>query len=65
MNLVPQRITTGHDDMPRWSPDGTQIVFVRDVDGVFQLYKVRADGSAEVKLSTSLKSDLWPSWSPN
>ena len=65
MNLEPQRITTGHDDMPRWSPDGTEIVFVRDENGVFQLYKVRADGSSEVKLSTSPKSDVWPSWSPD
>lgn len=65
MNLVAQRITTGHDDMPSWSPDGSRLVFTRDENGVFQLYTVRADGSGETKLSTSPKSDVSPSWSPN
>jgi len=60
-----QRLTTtaAQDDSPAWSPDGTQIVFRRAADGNSQLYRVRADGTDEVKLSRSL-SDAQPTWSP-
>lgn len=64
MSFIPHRINTQAADMPRWSPDGSQLVYQRDEGGVFQLYKMGADGSGVTKLSTSLKSDTWPSWSP-
>lgn len=67
MSFTPHQVTTPvqADQMPRWSPDGTQLVFARVEVGVFHLYKMGADGSGVTKLSTSVKSDAWPSWSPS
>jgi len=66
MSFTPHQITTPvqADQMPRWSPDGSQLVFARVEAGVFQIYKMKPDGSGVTKLSTSLKSDAWPNWSP-
>jgi len=64
MTFAPHAVTTPvqSDQMPRWSPDGSQIVFARAENNVFHLYKIQADGSGLVKLSTSTLSDSWPSW---
>src|SRR4051812_739087 len=66
MSLSPHQLTTPvqADQMPRWSPDGSQLAFARVEGGVSQLYEMRTDGTGVTKLSTSLKSDAWPSWSP-
>ena len=59
-----RRLTTPveADQMPRWSPTGTQLVFDRVESGVFQIYKMGADGSGVTKLSTVPQSDAFPSW---
>jgi Tol biopolymer transport system component len=59
-----RRLTTPieADQMPRWSPTGTQLVFDRVESGVFQIYKIGADGSGVTKLSTVPQSDAFPTW---
>lgn len=50
---------------PKWSPDGTKIVFSR-FDGVYAIYVMRADGTGVMKItSPSGTNDLSPSWSPS
>jgi Tol biopolymer transport system component len=67
MSFTPHQVTTPvqADQMPRWSADGSQLVFARVVAGVSQIYTMKVDGTGVTKLSTSTKSDSWPTWSPN
>ncbi len=43
---------------PAWSPDGTQIVFLSDRDGSWQIYAMDADGSNQHRLFESALGDL-------
>ena len=53
------------DEWARWSPDGKQIVFGSDRDGVFQIYVMNADGSDVRRLTDPPKLGRYPSWSPD
>jgi len=48
-----------------WAPQGDQLVYESERDGNFELYRVSADGSAEVRLTQNTLSDLQPTWSPD
>jgi TolB protein len=61
---------------PRWSPDGTQIVFYGYALGAFddmgdpnslrtEIFLIDADGSNLLNLSQSTGLDYHPSWSPD
>ncbi len=54
------------DDDPRWSPDGTKIVFARETASSDEdIYVMDADGSQVVQLTTHPAQDEDPSWSPD
>lgn len=63
-----RRITSGYDNMPSWSPDGTRIMFNRGVrmpDSIwsnFDLYTVRPDGSDLQRLTSHPASDGHAVW---
>ncbi len=69
--MPPRRLTNGpHDTQPRWSPDGTQIAFVRAVekDGKPQppqLYLLSMAGGEPVQVSALEKGVESPEWAPN
>ncbi len=46
---------------PRWSPDGEEIAFVRDSE----IYKMKTDGSQQVRLTNNSRRDYSPEWSPD
>ncbi len=52
-----------------WSPDGTQIVYVRGYQGVdhwvAHIWTVNADGTGPTQLSTGALVDASPRWSPD
>lgn len=50
---------------PRWSPDGTRIVFVSNRDGGFKIYVMNADGTGQTNISRNETSDGAPDWSPD
>lgn len=69
-----KRLTTaaGDDSAPRWSPDGKRIVFESERDHqsavpsvTSELYVMRADGSAQTRLTTNDVADWGPDWSPD
>jgi dipeptidyl aminopeptidase/acylaminoacyl peptidase len=62
----PKRLTTssGSDNHPRWSPDGSQIAFVSDRGGSAQVWLLPIDGG-EARALTTLPIDVaGPIWSP-
>ena len=46
------------DGAPAWSPDGSMIAFVSDRTGVLELYRVNADGTALMRLTTAMTGSL-------
>ena len=53
---------------PAWSPDGTRIVFQREVDSSnhdIEIYVMNADGSGVTRLTNSPGYDELPAWSPD
>lgn len=66
-----RRITSGYDNMPIWSPDGSRILFnrgVRNPNSIwsnFDLYTVRPDGSDLRRLTDHPASDGHPVWTPD
>jgi dipeptidyl aminopeptidase/acylaminoacyl peptidase len=66
-----RRLTNGpHDEQPRWSPDGTQIVFTRAVEKESkpqppQIYVLSLAGGEPVQVSAMEKGAGSPEWSPD
>jgi dipeptidyl aminopeptidase/acylaminoacyl peptidase len=66
-----RRLTNGpHDAQPRWSPDGTQIVFTRAVEKESkpqppQIYVLSLAGGEPVQVSAMEKGAGSPEWSPD
>jgi Tol biopolymer transport system component len=62
------RITEGpaFDSQPRWSPDGSRIVFLSDRDGAENVWTIAPDGSKPERVSTGDKA-LYasPEWTPD
>jgi TolB protein len=55
----------GGDLSAKWSPDGTQIVFMSYTLNAFQVYSMRADGSHVQQLTFTQGSSGSPMWSPD
>lgn len=53
----------GNDGLPRWSPDGTRILFTSNRDGDYELYTMRPDGTGVVRLTNEPGNDAHASWS--
>lgn len=60
-------VNTGFPDLvvPAWSPDGRWLAYLKRVDGITQLWRARADGSAAGAVTRSaVDVERW-SWAPN
>lgn len=69
-NLKPEDInkyltTTGLNNWPAYSPDGSDIVFGSSRGGSFEIYLMKADGSDVRRLTRSSAMNIRPSWSPD
>lgn len=51
-------------ESPDISPDGTKVVFVRQVAGVDQLFTANTDGTGVTQITTGASGHEYPAWSP-
>jgi len=62
----PTQVTTsGLDETPEWSPDGTSIVFMSTRDGDPQIYTIAADGTGETAITADAGEYESPFWQPS
>ena len=52
------------DRLPRWSPDGTAVVFESKRDGNWEIYTVGIDGENLTRITENDKDDVKAQWSP-
>ena len=66
MNLADksvQVLTKDYDNVPYWSPDGTEILFTRQHEGNnFDLFTVKPDGTGLTRLTTTPTNDAHAVW---
>jgi len=53
------------DISPNWSADGQKIVYASNVNGIYQIFTMNADGSNQVQLISSKTDDTQPAWQPS
>ena len=58
----PQALIPGYS--PVWSPDGSQIAFVSERNGVAQVYRINATGQSLTQLTHGDQAKSDPAWSP-
>jgi hypothetical protein len=60
------RLTTNNVNwMPKFSPDGSKIVFVSLRDGNGEIYVMNTDGSNQTNLTNNPGDEFFPDWSPD
>jgi TolB protein len=58
-------LTNGYDNFPVWSPRGDLIAFMRLVDGFFQIFTIRPDGTDMNQLTHTKGNEAHIAWSPD
>jgi len=53
------------DNFPSWSPDGSTIAFTRNMEGNYDIFTIRPDGSGLRRLTTDAGNDAHSTWSPD
>lgn len=60
---------SGLEDQPKWSPDGTKILFHAMADARSDLYTINPDGTGLTNLTSPIGAEMTdkinPAWSPN
>jgi Tol biopolymer transport system component len=56
-------LTSGIDNLPYWSPDGTRILFTRQESDNFDIYTIKPDGTDLKRMTTFPANDAHAVWS--
>src|SRR5579883_965124 len=68
MNLETKTVTAltrDYDNFPLWSPRGDLIMFSRLVDGAYEIYTIKPDGTSLKRLTFTHGNDAHQAWSPD
>jgi Tol biopolymer transport system component len=68
MNLETRTVATltdDYDNFPLWSPRGDLIMFSRLIDGAYEIYTIKPDGSSLKRLTFTHGNDAHMAWSPD
>jgi TolB protein len=68
MDIETKQVTSigsGYDNFPLWSPRGDVIMFSRRVDGDYEIYSIKPDGTGLKRLTNSRGIDAHMAWSPD
>ena len=66
MNLENKAVTTltsDYDNFPLWSPRGDLIMFARQIEGAYDIFTIKPDGSSLKRLTNGKGNDAHMSWS--
>lgn len=66
MNLETRAVTTltsDYDNFPLWSPRGDLIMFARQIDGAYDIFTIKPDGTSLKRLTNGKGNDAHMSWS--
>ena len=58
-------LTREYDNFPVWSPRGDLIMFSRLVDGAYEIYTIKPDGTSIKRLTFTHGNDAHMAWSPD
>jgi Tol biopolymer transport system component len=58
-------LTREYDNFPLWSPRGDLIMFSRLIDGAYEIYTIKPDGSSLKRLTSTKGNDAHMAWSPD
>ena len=56
---------TDRNVLPRWSPDGSEFVFISDRDGNREVYTMNTGGTGVRRVTNNSGFDTFPAWSPD
>lgn len=62
---TPLTVSTAHNTMPVWSPDGSHIAFASDRNGNFDVYVMPADGGEATRLTFHSADETPTSFTPD
>jgi Tol biopolymer transport system component len=62
-NKAVATLTSDYDNFPLWSPRGDLILFARQIDGAYDLFTIRPDGTSLKRLTNGKGNDAHMSWS--
>jgi Tol biopolymer transport system component len=68
MNLETSAVTTltrGYDNFPLWSPRGDLIMFSRQAEGAYEIYRIKPEGTSATRLTFTRGNDAHMAWSPD
>ena len=59
------RLTSEYDNFPLWSPRGDLILFSRLIEGAYEIFTIKPDGTSLKRLTSTHGNDAHEAWSPD